>query len=247
MKKLPLYLIAICLISGIWQPILNTAFALQEDTRLHLKKGQYLTVILPETNPANNHIRQSYYAAIAPLSQKYNVKREVSLKVDQSIISEYAPSAALFFSYPDKASAQQLSTESVWPEIISLRSRAWKEIKFYSAEIKTDLNIKFDPEKTYTLVVAWANPEHPNDYFRYLDAIKPLVNEAGGRFIYKMQKPSYEANTNGQAPTQLTFVEWDSVDSFAKLNRNPSYKKHVPLRTNGIQKLEFYQLSVPQK
>ncbi|UTW59575.1 DUF1330 domain-containing protein [Kordiimonas sp. SCSIO 12603] len=246
MKNLLLAQIAIFLIAGIWHQNSSPVYAGNKAPALHLEKGQYLTVVLPETNPAKNMLREAYYSAAFPLAEKYGLKREAGLKVEQKIISDYSPSAALFFSYPDQASERKLTNEAMWPEIVKLRKEAWKEIKFYSATIEQDLNITFDPEKSYTLVVAWTNPEHPNDYFRYLDAIKQVVNEAGGRFIYKMQTPKYEANTKGEAPAQLTFVEWDTPDAFAQLSRNPDYKKHVPLRESGIQKLEFYRLTTPQ-
>ncbi len=214
---------------------------------LTLKKGQYLTIVLPETNPAGNDVRKSYYSKAFPLGTKFGLKREMGLNVDQALISDYSPSAALFFSYPNKQSEAKLAKHPKWAGIKAMRPEAWKEIKFYSAEIAEDLDIHFDPNKSYTLVVAWLNPDNPNDYDRYLDGIKESVNAVGGRFIYKMKNPSFEANASSDAPGQLTFVEWDTLDGFSKVRQNADYKKYTQYRQSGTKKLEFYRLSAPTK
>jgi len=213
---------------------------------LDLKKYQYLSIVLPQSRPEADAARQSYYDQAFPLGSRFGLKREAILKIDHTIISSYEPSGAIFYSYPNKASELALANHPSWPAIKAQRTEAWKELKIYSAEIQEDMLINFDPDKSYTLVIAWLNPEKPDDYAAYLESIEPLLAEVGGRFVYKMKKPAFEAHSaNLVAPGQLTFVEWDTLDGFAALRREEAYKAVSHLIGSGTSAIEFYRLSVP--
>ncbi len=221
-----------------------------ENTRLTVAKGQYLSIIMPDpkSDADANTIRQSYYQQALPLGAKFGLKREVQIKVDNAVISDYKPSGLIFFSYPDQASEKQLTVQPEWPAIKALRPQVWNELRIYSAAVENDLDLNFDPAKYYTLVVAWTNPENPDDYQRYLTGIENEVRNAGGRFIYKMNNPKMEAHaTDLKAPGQLTFVEWDAPGGFAKVQATADYKASVPYFQSGITKIEFYEMSVNGK
>lgn len=224
----------------------TTQIAADEKAVLELKKYQYLSIVLPQSKPESDEARKAYYEQAFPLGSQFGLKREMALKNDHTIISDYKPSGAIFYSYPNKASETALSNHPDWPAIKALRPKAWEELKIYSAEIKEDISINFDPEKSYTLVVAWLNPENPNDYATYLDSIGPMLAEVGGRFVYKMKQPEFEAHTpNAPAPGQLTFVEWDTLDGFSELRRKEAYKAVNHYIGSGTSAIEFYRLSVP--
>lgn len=214
---------------------------------LKLSKGQYLSIVLPEAKPGASEKRNNYYKTAFPLGEKYGLKREMTLIVDNVIISDYTPSAAIFYSFPDKLAEASFSHNPKWPPIKALRSEAWEELKIYSSELQEDVNINFNPDKSYTLVVAWLDPRNPDDYKRYLDGITDVVSAAGGRFIYIMKHPTYEAQGSLLAPGQLTFVEWDTLDGFATVRASEAYKAATPYFASGTRKVEFYRLSVPEK
>lgn len=219
-----------------------------QTTALNLKKFQYLSVVLPQAKPNSEATRKSYYQQAFPLAAEYGLKQEMALQVDEAIISDYAPSAAIFFSYPNRNSELALSNHAEWPDIKKLRPQSWDELRIYSAEIEENVNIQFDPDKSYTLVIAWINPDNPDDYFTYLDKIEPTLNEVGGRFIYKMKAPQFEAHaTTLGAPAQLTFVEWDTLEGFAELRRNENYKAVSHYFGSGTSNIEFYRMTVPSK
>lgn len=221
---------------------------LSSSSSLNLKTGQYLSIILPEAKPNAGDARKAYYKQAFPLGEQFGLKREASLNVDDVIISNYKPSALIFYSYPNKAAEGKLANHVKWPEIKAQRSKAWDELKIYSATIDQDLNLEFDPAKSYTLVVAWLDPENPDDYDRYLSGIEEAVDRFGGRFIYKMKNPKYEAHASAMsAPGQLTFVEWDTLDGFTKVRTSDEYKASAAFFASGTTKVEFYRLSVPDK
>ncbi len=216
--------------------------------RLTVTKGQYLSVIMPEAKSDSDAARQSYYRQALPLGQKFGLKREVQLKIDNRVISDYKPTGLIFFSYPDQASEKQLASQPQWPAIKALRPKAWNELRIYSAAVKNDLDLTFDPAKYYTLVVAWTNPDKPDDYQRYLKGIENAVSSAGGRFIYKMNNPNMEAHaTSLKAPNQLTFVEWDAPNGFARVQQTEDYRTSAPYFQSGVTNVEFYYMSVNGK
>ncbi|QTD57150.1 hypothetical protein [Parasphingorhabdus cellanae] len=222
--------------------------AATEEPRLTVAKGQYLSIIMPDAKPDADAARQSYYRQALPLGEKFGLKREVQLKVDNAVISDYEPSGLIFFSYPDHASEKQLVKQSEWPAIKAMRPAAWNELRIYSAAVEKDMDISFDPAKYYTLVVAWTNPEKPEDYQRYLSGIENAVSNAGGRFIYKMNNPTMEAHATAlESPNQLTFVEWDAPNGFAKVQKTADYKSSAPYFQSGITNVEFYEMSVNGK
>ena len=217
--------------------------------QLVLEKGQYLSIIMPETRTSEEatKARQNYYKSAFPLGSQFGLNRETALKIDNAIISDYKPSAVIFFSYPDKQSEAGLAAHPKWPAIKATRPSIWKELNIFSSELTENLNITFDPTKSYTLVIAWKKDEDPEGYDKYLKGIEPAVERFGGKFIYKMFNPASETNTpSATAPSQLTFVEWDSLDGFAKVQASDEYKASVPYFQSGVKKLEFYRMSVPQ-
>lgn len=216
---------------------------------LTLKKGQVLSVVMPANNPDGETARKDYYDQAFTLAGQYGLKRETMLKIDDIIISDYKPGAAIFYSYPDAASEKSLGDDPTWPAIKALRPAAWEELKIFTATVGEDLNLQFDPAKSYTLVIAWLNPDNPDDYQNYLKGIEGAVAEAGGRFVYKMYDPQFESHASGpEAPGQLTFVEWDTLGGFAQARNNPEYqaasKRYFQ---SGVSKVEFYRLSVPSR
>ncbi|MEP2988077.1 MAG: DUF1330 domain-containing protein [Parasphingorhabdus sp.] len=216
-------------------------------TQLKLKKGQYLSITLPEakTSEEATKARQEYYKTAFPLGSKFGLKREAALKIDTAIISDYKPSGVIFFSYPDKQSEAGLAAHSKWPAIKASRPNIWKNLNIFSTELADDINITFDPAKSYTLVIAWKRDEDPDGYDKYLKGIEPAVERFGGKFIYKMHNPSSEFNSaSATAPSQLTFVEWNTLDGFSKVQASDEYKASVPHFQSGVKKLEFYRMSV---
>ena len=242
---------------GLCLPATNSVIAQQnieveessarQVTQLNLKKGQYMSITLPEakTSEQATKARQAYYKTAFPLGSQFGLKREAALQIDNAIISDYNPSSVIFYSYPSRQAEAGLADHPDWPAIKATRPSIWKELNIFSAELNQDLNITFDPSKSYTLVIAWKKDDDPDGYDTYLKGIEPAVERFGGKFIYKMFNPTSETNTaSAPAPSQLTFVEWDTLDGFAKVQTSDEYKASVPYFQSGVKKLEFYRMSV---
>ncbi len=225
--------------------------AAQPDTagvlQLDFKKGQLLSFVVPQTREDGDTARKAYYDKAFPIAEKLGYKHEATLRVRDKIISDYDPSGFLLYSWPGADALRAFEADPAWPAIKASRPDAWSELKIYTDELEQDLTLSFDPAKTYTVVVAWLKPGKEADYARYLDGITEAVNAAGGRFIYKMKNPVFENHASSPAaPQQLTFVEWDDLEGFAKVRQSDAYKQNQQYFASGVDHVEFYRLALSQ-
>lgn len=207
------------------------------------KRGEVLQLIAPQARPDGSSARQAYYDKVFPIAESFGYKRLGQLNVKQKVISDYDPGAFIFYAWPDEDAENGLYAHPDWPALKAARPDAWTELKIYSDTLDEDLTLTFDPAKHYTVVVAWFDPAHPGDYERYLKGIEPAVTREGGRFIYKMRHPEFEAHASSLvAPGQITFVEWNTSDGFARVQKSDEYKASAKFFSAGLERFEFYWL-----
>lgn len=210
-----------------------------------LEAGEVLQIIAPQARAGARDARQAYYDFVLPLAESLGFERLGGLSVRQKVVSDYDPGAFLFFSWPDPASFATFEAHPQWPAYLAQRPDGWEELKIYTLELDRDLALRFDPDKHYTVVVAWLDEEDGEDYSRYLDGIEAAVNRSGGRFIAKLHDPAYEANAGSPpAPGQITFVEWDRPDGFARVQQSAEYRASQANFASGVERFEFYWLEV---
>lgn len=210
---------------------------------IEVKKGEVLQLIAPQARPDGNAARQAYYENVFPIAESLGYKRLGQLNVKQKVISDYDPGAFIFYSWPDEEAEESLYSHPDWPALKASRPDAWTELKIYSDTLDEDLTLSFDPAKHYTVVVAWFDPAHPGDYERYLSGIESAVTREGGRFIYKMRRPAFEAHASSLvAPGQITFVEWETSGGFARVQKSKEYKESAEFFNSGLERFEFYWL-----
>lgn len=215
--------------------------------KVEMKKGEVLQVIASQLQPEGQAAARKYGQTAFPIAQSHGFKRLGQLNVREIAISDFAPEAFSFFSWPSQDAASAFAAEPDWPAIKATRPDAWSELKVYSAELKEDLKLQFDRDKHYTVLVAWLKSDDAmSEYSRYLTGIEPAVERSGGRFIYKMRMPTMEAHASPPAaPHQLTFVEWESTDGFAKVQESQEYLDYRQYFGSSIERFEFYWLKAP--
>jgi uncharacterized protein (DUF1330 family) len=212
---------------------------------MHFKKGQVMSIISPiakEGETAKKAL-QTYYKTAFPLGSKHGLKREGQVIVKAAPIGDHKSEGIIFYSWPSANSEKQFESEAQWPAIKSLRSEAWEELRIYSDEISEDMTLTLHPEKTYTLAMAWINPEQPNDYALYMDSIKEAVSDVGGRFVYKMFDPKFESNTiKDGGPGQVTLVEWDNPEGLQNFTKTKGYKDSSQYIGTGVTRFEILMM-----
>ncbi|MEX0341628.1 MAG: DUF1330 domain-containing protein [Erythrobacter sp.] len=210
-----------------------------------LDEGEVLQIIAPQSRVGGRGARQEYYDFVLPQAEALGFQRLGGLSVQQKVVSDYDPGAFQFFSWPDSASFARFEAHPEWPAYRDRRPDGWEELKIYTVEMESDLMLRFDPDKHYTVVVAWLDKENGEHYSRYLEGIETAVERAGGRFIAKFHDPAYETNAGSpRAPGQITFVEWDSLDGFAEVQASQEYRARQPDFASGVERFEFYWLGL---
>lgn len=211
-----------------------------------LEKGELLSIIsvIPKTGDDADAARAEYYATAFPLAQQYGLKREGQLRVIAAPVGKHDSKGIIFFSWPSLAAEASLEKEAAWPGIKALRPKAWEDLRIFTKELDEDLTLSFKADKTYTIAMAWTNPENPNDYDIYMDGIKEAVAEVGGRFMYKMFDPKFESHKlKDGAPGQVTLVEWDTPEGLANFGDTQGFKDNVKYLTSGVTRFEILALS----
>jgi len=214
---------------------------------VEMQKGEVLQVIASQSKPGGQAAARQYGQVAFPLAQSHGFQRFGQLNVQKTVVSDFAPEVFTFYSWPSQTAADAFAAEPKWPAIKSTRPDAWSELKVYSTELQKDLNLSFATDKHYSVLVAWLkNDEAMADYSRYLKGIEPAVERSGGRFIYKMRMPSMESHASDPvAPHQITFVEWESDDGFANVQKSEEYAAHQRYFGSSMKRFEFYWLKTP--
>lgn len=213
---------------------------------LDFKKGQVLsfTVIDSKDGAAATAARDEYYDKAFPLAETFGLSRDMGFKVVAVPVGALKPQAVALFSWPNASAEEGFSAHPDWPAIKSLRPEAWDELRIYNDVLKQDMNLTFDSSKTYTLAAAWINPKYPDDYEKYLSGIQTAVKQSGGRFIYKMHNPSFEAHAAPQgAPDQVLMVEWDTAEGLQKFGKSAGFKANAKYLGSGTRLFELAVLS----
>lgn len=226
------------------EPLATSANSAPDGVLLSAKRGELLQIIMPESREDAGDARREYYQTVFPIAEGLGYRRLGQLGIRQKVVSDYDPGAMLFFTWPDRAAQDEFKRNPQHPAIIAARPDGWNELKVFTAELDQDLDLRFDPTKYYTVVIAWLDADHGDDYQRYLTGIEPAVKRAGGRFIFKMNDPSLQTHASSpEAPGQLTFVEWDNPDGFAQVQQSQEYLDSRQYFGSGVDRFEFYWLA----
>lgn len=214
-------------------------------TVISYKKGELISLIsiVSKEGDAAKKAVANYYATAFPLGETHGLIRKGQLKVKAVPVGAHKSEGVVFYSWPSKAAEDAFSAEPAWPAIKAARPEAWTELRIYTDEVKDDITFTFHADKTYTLAMAWINPENPTDYDRYMEGIKDAVAESGGRFVYKMFDPKFEShNITDGGPGQVTLVEWDTPRGLQAFGKTDGFRANAAYLTSGVTRFEILAL-----
>jgi uncharacterized protein (DUF1330 family) len=241
---------ALALSAGALPP---TAFADDADTAaparsvtLSYQEGQLIT-ISSTINRAGDEAagaRREYFQRVLPIAQELGLQRGVSLSTIATVTGNFEPGGFAFFSWPSATAEAALNSHPEWPDIKALRPVAWDELRLYSVALQEDVELVFAEDRAYSVAVAWIDPEHPESYEDYLDAIEPALHDMGARFLFKMRGPRFEQHaTPGEAPAQVTFVEWRRPEDLQAFLEGDAFEAASYLLTEGVNRFEVHLIS----
>jgi len=219
-----------------------------KSVEMNFKKGQLLSLIAIKTKAgaAAQSVRKRYTQSAFGLAQSHGLKAVGALSVNSVGAGTFKPSVISFFSWPTALAEERFKGQPQWAAIKATRPDGWDELRIHDVELTSDLTLRFDSHKTYTMATAWINPENPHAYDRYLSNIEPSVHASGGRFIYQMREPRFASlDPKLDAPERVTLVEWDSKTGLANFLKTTGYKTNSHYLRNGTTRFEFLTLSTP--
>ena len=216
---------------------------------LQFEAGQRLSLLTFENLEGEEAeaIRAEYSERAFPLSSGYGRKREAVFPVTEVLSGETAPSLFVLASWPSAEAEKTFEQDPKWPDIRALRSKAWRDLIFYKSNLEADLDLCLRQDKFYTLGIAWSNPDHPDDYDRYLAASGAGVTEAGGEILFQWKDPDYETLSGARAaPYKVTLVEWNDADGYKRYTDSEAFNANIELFNSGVTYFEWFKLAVAQ-
>jgi uncharacterized protein (DUF1330 family) len=224
--------------------------AASQAVTLDLKTGQVLQMAMPKprSGDAAQAARRAYYATALPLAEEYGDERIGMLSVTDTVVGKSKPSALVFYAFPDEASRDGFEADPEWSTYKAQRPDGWDELMIFSTTMGEDTTLTFNPDKHYTLAIAWTNPENPSDYARYLEGLEADFDRVGARFMHEFRNIGFETHQDleAKAPTQLTLVEWDTREGLMALLGGDVYKANSEYFSRGVADIQLYRLEVPK-
>jgi heme-degrading monooxygenase HmoA/uncharacterized protein (DUF1330 family) len=212
---------------------------------VHFYPGSVLQLIAPVTDPAKRALRDKYFKTNAETAIAHGYQQDGVLIVDETLIGDFSPNVFVVSHWSSLKAQKTFQSLAQFKDVKSLRREAWEELKLYDHELDKPLTLTFKKDKTYTLAFAWTNPEHPSDYYRYMQSLPPLLEEVGGRFVYQINNAVISAhNPDSLPPQQITLVEWDTKDGVEKLQQLPTFSELAKQLRSGTTRFELHKVSL---
>lgn len=190
--------------------------------------------------------RRNYGRNAFGLAGEYGLHQFGHLRVTEVVVGDFSPEVVVFYTWPSASAEAEFNADPAWQPIKATRLEGWDELRIHDRVVEQPIQLQFSADKYYTTASAWLNPDRPDDYATYLASIEPTLNELGGRFVMKVIDASFSSiSPDTQAPSQLTFVEWDSEDALQAFLQSDGFKQYTNLLTQGTSAFELVRLAVP--
>ncbi|MEM7728599.1 MAG: hypothetical protein AAF311_04920 [Pseudomonadota bacterium] len=223
----------------------------QQDASLvmPLKAGQVLDIVLthPRLGREGREARSMFDARVLPLMEERPFALSGRVGVQDTIIGKTYASDVEFHVYPDTRTKRALDGDRNWSEMRDYRAEGWRRLDAFSVVIPADLEMRFDPAKSYTLAIAWTHPANPGDYDRYLDGVASEFEAVGARFAHRFRDIAFTTRSGDRPipPAQIVIVEWNDEEGLQKLLTSDAYRDHAAFFRTGVSDFQFYRLSSP--
>lgn len=215
-----------------------------ESFSVHFAPGEVIQLIAPISDPEKQSLRSTYFKNNTSVAREYGYQSDGILIVNETLVGDFKPDVLVVSHWPSLVAQKTFQSLPLWNDAKTLRRQAWEELKLFDHQLSEPLTLEFKPEKSYTVAFAWTNPAHPSDYYDYMDALPPLLEKIGGRFMHKINDVTMSAhNPHALAPQQITFVEWDSPDGVEKLQSLPEFSEIYGKLRSGTTRFELHRIS----
>lgn len=210
---------------------------------LDLKAGQVLqfAMVRPREGEQAKAVRTRYFQTAIPYAESLGDKYLGNLKIKQTMIGENKPQGIALYAFPNEAAQAKFQASPDWADYQKMRREGWAELHVLSTTIPSDMTLKFDPAKDYTLAAGWTKPGTGADYDKYLDGIEADFDEIGAAFVARFKGVTLQSQTDDAPdPSHLTLVEWTDGPNLPGLQSSESYKANSKYFQGSVSRFDFY-------
>ena len=234
--------IAVCL-----SPITSSNLYASENDKhftVNFAPGEVIQLIAPISDPDKKSLRSTYFKNNTSVAREYGYQSDGILIVTETLVGDFKPDVLVVSHWPSLIAQKTFQSLPLWDDAKALRRQAWEELKLFDHQLTEPLTLSFDPEKSYTVAFAWTDPSQPSDYYDYMNALPPLLEKIGGRFMHKINDVTMSShNPDAIAPQQITFVEWDSPEGVEKLQAMPEFAEISGKLRSGTTRFELHRIA----
>lgn len=196
---------------------------------IKLKKGELFLVISSITKPGAEGLMNDYFEKVFPIASKNGFKPLASLPVDKVVAGDYKPNNFVgLYSWPNMDAVQVFLDELPNSELRPMRLKIWEELKQSMGRIENDFEFTLFENKVYEVQTIWDN-----------DQMNKSQKNFTGKIILDFPVVGYEDLTNGEAPSKVVLIEWDSEKDANKYRKKRNAYK--------MEESFFVHLQIPEK
>lgn len=210
---------------------------------LDLRAGQVLqfAMVKPREGDAAKAVRTRYFQTAIPYAESLGDEYLGNLKIKQTMIGKNKPQAIALYAFPNEAAQAKFQASPDWAEYQKMRREGWAELHVFSTTVPSDMQIKFDPEKDYTIAAGWTKPGTGADYDKYLDGIETDFDKIGAAYVARFKGVTLQSQTDdARDPSHLTLVEWSDGPNLKGLQSSDAYKANSKYFQGAISRFDFY-------
>lgn len=217
----------------------------QEGTML-LRAGEVLTVFTSAPVDGANEARTEYFEAVLPMAAEFGFRSMASLRIEGSRYlgsDEVQVSPALsLYSWPSEAERESFERHAPFFEWRDRRPQLWTELREASVVVDEDVHLRFDEAQLYRVVLLWENPERPDDFGRYQEALSETVAGLGGRYVVRGRGTSFASlRETVRPPEHIWIIEWPSREAHRAYQASEAFQAHHHLFMSGVQRFEVHE------
>lgn len=213
----------------------------EEVLSVHFNPGAVMQLIAPVTEAEKRPLRDKYFELGAKTAREHGYTQNGVLVVEKTLMGRFSPNVFVVSQWSSLKAQKSFQALPLFNDVKSLRREAWVALKLFDYEVLKPTTLTFSNNKTYTVSLAWVNPQSPNDYYAYIDYLTESLSEVGAKVISKTQNITLsDHNPYAVAPQQILIIEWDDATRFEQFLLSPEYNEKLNALRKGTVEFEFH-------
>jgi len=233
------YLCSMCAVAAFAIPAEGCCL----DLSLSFEKGQVVSFVTTATKMGSEESHRQYNERKSDLAAPFGFRREGMLRITSARAGNFVPDQFIqVLSWPSRSSVEKFNASSEWVKLRETQKDILDELRINSVIIPQDMTITFQNDKIYRVVSLWINPDYPNDFFKYRDALSQTVSQQGGHYILQVEDGNYISYVEPDRPPDLFWIiEWPDRDSHQSYISSDTFRANYRLFQSGVARFNVFE------